>query len=90
VGAPEQGSTVDGRAQKIGSYYTIDLQLSYEFGKGKAEGRSWYDGTRLTVGCRNVNDAEVPFIAGAGEDNTDKNNYDLLGRFAYFEIAKRF
>ena len=90
VGDSTHGSTVDGSAQKIDSYYTIDLQLSYEFGKGKTEGKTWYDSTRLTVGCRNVNDADVPFIAGAVEDNTDKNNYDILGRFVYFEVAKKF
>jgi len=42
------------------------------------------------VGCRNVNNADVPFIAGAVEDNTDKNNYDILGRFVYLEVAKKF
>jgi len=90
VGDSTHGSTVDGSAQKIDSYYTIDLQLSYEFGKGKTEGKAWYDSTRLTVGCRNVNNADVPFIAGAVEDNTDKNNYDILGRFVYLEVAKKF
>jgi outer membrane receptor for ferrienterochelin and colicin len=86
---PDQGSTVDGLAQKLSDYYTIDMQLSYEFGKHQ-EIKNWSDGLRLTVGCRNIADNGAPFIAGAPEDNTDKTFYDLLGRFVYFEVAKKF
>jgi iron complex outermembrane receptor protein len=66
-----QGFTINNVTQPyhIPDYYTIDLQLSYEFGKHKTEGRKWYDGV---------------------EDNTDKNNYDILGRFVYFELSKKF
>jgi iron complex outermembrane receptor protein len=87
--APDQGSTVNGLAQQLGDYYTIDMQLSYEFGKSRAI-KSWHDGLRLTAGCRNITDNGAPFIAGATEDNTDKTFYDLLGRFVYFEVAKKF
>jgi outer membrane receptor protein involved in Fe transport len=64
------------------------MQLSYEFGKGRHD--HWYDGTRLTVGVNNLTDELPPLIADAVEDNTDKNNYDILGRFVYFEITKKF
>jgi iron complex outermembrane recepter protein len=89
---PEQGFTINNttRAYPISDYYTVDLQLSYEFGKGKTEGRKWYDGARLTAGVNNVADAAVPLIPDAQEDNTDKNNYDILGRFIYFEVSKKF
>jgi len=63
--------------------------LSYEFGKNK-ENKSWYDRTKLTVGCNNVSNERPPLIPDAVEDNTDKNNYDILGRFVYFEVAKKF
>lgn len=89
---PTQGFTVNNPTQpfKVPDYYTINMQLSYEFGKDKAEGRTWYDGTRLTVGCLNIADAQPPVISDAVEDNTDKNVYDILGRFIYFEVSKKF
>ena len=89
-GGPTQGLTVDGNSYTINSYYTFDMQLSYEFGKGKTEGRKWYDGTKLTAGVLNIADAQPPLIPDAIEDNTDKNNYDVLGRFIYFEVSKKF
>jgi iron complex outermembrane receptor protein len=89
-GGPTQGLTINGHEWKISDYYTIDMQLSYEFGKGKLEGRTWYDGTKLTVGCLNIADAQPPLIPDAIEDNTDKNNYDVIGRFVYFEVSKKF
>jgi iron complex outermembrane recepter protein len=89
-GGTEHGLTVNGEAWNISAYFTVDLQLSYEFGKGKVEGRKWYDGTRLTVGCLNISDEKPPLIPSAVEDNTDKNNYDVLGRFVYFEVSKKF
>ena len=84
------GLTLNGQAWTIPDYYTIDMQLSYEFGKNKLQGRRWYDGFKITVGCNNITDEQPPLIPSAVEDNTDKNNYDILGRFFYFEIAKRF
>jgi hypothetical protein len=66
------------------------MRLSYEFGKNKTEGRKWYDGSRFTVGCLNIADAKAPVISDAVEDNTDKNVYDILGRFLYFEVSKKF
>jgi iron complex outermembrane receptor protein len=89
---PEQGFVINNtdRPFLVSDYYTIDLQLSYELGKGKIEGRRWWDGTKFTVGCLNVTDSEPPVISDAVEDNTDKNVYDLLGQFVYFEISKKF
>lgn len=89
-GQTSHGLTLNGLAYPISAYYTIDLQLSYELGKGKIEGRKWYDGTRFTVGVNNITDEQPPLIASAVEDNTDKNNYDVLGRFVYFEFSKKF
>ena len=44
----------------------------------------------LAVGCNNVTDHHAPLIAASTEDHTDKSTYDVLGRFIYFEIAKKF
>ncbi len=88
----EQGFTINNTTQPfhVPDYYTIDLQLSYEVGKGKLEGRKWYDGSKFTVGCLNATDSKPPVISDAVEDNTDKNVYDILGQFVYFEISKKF
>jgi iron complex outermembrane receptor protein len=89
-GGTEHGLTISGHAYQIPAYFTIDMQLSYEFGRGKLEGRKWYDGTRLTIGCNNVTNEKPPLIPSSPEDNIDKNNYDNLGPFIYFEVAKKF
>lgn len=87
-----QGFTINNPDQPfhVSDYYTIDLQVAYEFGKHKVEGRRWYDGTRLAVGVLNAFDMTPRLIADAVEDNTDKNNYDVLGRFVYVEVSKKF
>jgi hypothetical protein len=89
---PEQGFTINNPTQpfNIPSYFTIDMQLSYELGRGKLEGRKWYDGTKFTVGCLNVTNEKPPIISDAVEDNTDKNVYDIIGQFVYFEVSKKF
>ena len=89
-GEAEHGYTVNGKTWEIPAYFTIDMQLAYEFGKGKVEGRKWYDGTRVAVGCQNVTGREPELIPDAVEDNTDKNNYDIIGQFVYFELSKKF
>ncbi len=89
---PSQGFTINNTDKPyiIPDWYTIDLQLSYELGKGKVENRRWWDGTKFTVGCNNIANMMPPLIPDAVEDNTDKNNYDILGRFVYFELSKKF
>jgi iron complex outermembrane receptor protein len=89
IGSTSNDFTVDGASFKVDSYYQIDVQLTYEFGKHSEEKR-WFDGTRLTVGCNNVTGNDPPLIASSFEDNTDKSTYDILGRFVYFEVAKKF
>ena len=96
TGNTENGTVTSGYLDAHGNnwvipaYYTIDMQLAYEFGKNKMEGRKWYDGTTFRVGCNNITDNLAPFIAGSTEDNTDKSTYDILGRFIYFEVSKKF
>lgn len=89
AGSPINDYTLNGLKWTVPSYYTIDMQLAYEFGKDKVE-KKWYDGTRVAVGCNNITDNLAPLIASASEDNTDKSTYDILGRFVYFEVSKKF
>jgi outer membrane receptor for Fe3+-dicitrate len=89
TGSAVNDFTVNGQVWKVPDYWTLDMQIAYEFGKGKTE-RKWYDGTRIAFGVNNVMDEDPPFIAGSTEDNTDKASYDILGRFVYFEVSKKF
>jgi hypothetical protein len=86
VATGNNAATVDGSSFKVSDWYSIDMQLAYNF---KAEGK-WYDNTRLAVGCNNITDNPPPLIAASTEDHTDKSTYDILGRFVYFEITKKF
>jgi iron complex outermembrane receptor protein len=89
VGSTSSGYTISGQTWEIEDYYTIDMQLAYEIGKS-SESKHWYDGTRFAIGCNNITDSAAPFISSSTEDNTDKQTYDILGRFVYFEVSKKF
>jgi iron complex outermembrane recepter protein len=71
----------------VEDWYSIDLQLAYNF---RDRYPSWLQGVRVAVGVNNVTDNSPPLIASAFEDNTDKSTYDIIGRFIYFEVSKRF
>jgi iron complex outermembrane receptor protein len=89
LGSPINNYTLDGSIWTIPSYFTIDMQVAYEIGKSR-EDKRWFDGTRLAVGVYNITDEDPPFISSSFEDNTDKATYDLMGRFVYFEVSKKF
>lgn len=89
VGAEANDFTIDGSEWTINDYYAIDMQLAYEIGKSR-EDKRWYDRTRLALGVNNITDEDPPVIASSFEDNTDKSTYDILGRFVYFELSKKF
>ena len=88
VGAPSNDFTANGQPWSVPDYYKIDMQLAYNFRSDS--GKKWYDGTRIAVGVNNITDNLPPLIASSSEDNTDKSTYDILGRFVYFEVAKKF
>jgi iron complex outermembrane receptor protein len=89
VGSTSNDFTVDGGPWTVDDWFRVDLQVSYEIGKHKTD-KSWYDGTRLTFGVNNITDEDTPLVTSSFEDNTDKSTYDLLGRFVYFAVAKKF
>jgi iron complex outermembrane recepter protein len=79
----------DGPTWTVDSWFDIDMQLSYEFGKGRPM-KDWYDATKITVGVNNITGEAPPLISSSSEDNTDKSTYDIIGRFVYFEVSKKF
>jgi iron complex outermembrane receptor protein len=87
MGHPYNDYTLNNKPWTIESWYTIDMQLAYHFGQ---KWPKWLDGTRLAIGCNNITDNAPPVIASSFEDNTDKSTYDILGRFIYFEVSKKF
>jgi iron complex outermembrane receptor protein len=89
---PVQGFIINNADKpfEVPAYFTINMRVSYEFGKGKTEGRQWYDGSKFAIGCNNITNEKPPLISDAVEDNTDKNVYDIIGRFIYFEVSKKF
>ncbi len=87
VAAPSNDFTASGATWKVPSYYKIDMQLAYTF---KSAEKKWYDNTRVAVGMNNVTDEKPRLIASSSEDNTDKSSYDILGRFVYIEVSKKF
>ena len=88
-GQPFNDFTLSRGPFTVKSWYSIDTQLSYEFGRTAAQ-RSWYGGTKITVGANNVTDEKPPLVASSFEDNTDKSTYDIVGRFVYVEVSKKF
>jgi iron complex outermembrane recepter protein len=81
--------TGSGKNWKVDSWFDIDMQVSYQIGRNAAQG-SLLGGTRLTLGVNNITDEAPPLISSSSEDNTDKATYDIIGRFVYFEVSKKF
>jgi len=88
VGAPANDFTVSGNPFEVQSYFKIDMQLAYNL--RSESGKKWYDNTRIAVGCNNITGERPNLIASSSEDNTDKSSYDIIGRFVYFEVSKKF
>ncbi len=89
VGDSIHGTTIDDQDWDIDSWYSIDMQAAYEFGKTHPSA-AWYNGFRVAVGVQNLTDQDPPLVASSTEDYTDKATYSILGRLIYAEISKRF
>jgi len=83
--------TIDGKAATIPSYFTADLTFSYTLPNFD---RLWLRNLTLTAGANNLFNKQPPYVAaggnGAGENNTVKNTYDIIGRYMFFELKKAF
>jgi hypothetical protein len=88
AGQPVNDFTVSGADWQVPDYYKIDMQLAYNF--RSESGKKWYDGTRVALGVNNITDNLPPLISSSSEDNTDKSTYDIIGRFVYVQLSKKF
>jgi iron complex outermembrane receptor protein len=83
--------TLNGLASSTPTYFTADLSVAYTI---PDFGHHWLSGTTITVGANNVFNKAAPYIPGDGsfwaENNTAKGAYDIIGRFMFFELKKRF
>jgi iron complex outermembrane receptor protein len=75
----------DGKAYQIPSYTTLDLHVSYLF-----QGKGMLNNVGVLVGVNNAFNKTAPYIPTGNEDNTDKRSYDIVGRFFFFEVSKKF
>lgn len=75
-------------ANNIGSWTTIDLNASYQFGPGSSPGLR--SDTKLSFNIRNLFDEEPPTILTADGFNYDTVNADPFGRFVSLAITKSF
>ena len=85
-------TTINGKPYTIPSYYTMDLNLGYNIGKryaGQGLG-SLLNGVSVAIGCNNLFNKKPPFIPSSAEDNTDKQTYDIVGRYVFIELKKSF
>jgi len=64
----------------VESWLTLDLQASYNFPRD----------LRVTVGVQNVTDEAPPLVVGAFSDNYDRDTHNLIGRFVYGQVTKKF
>lgn len=69
----------------IGSWTTVDLQLSYDFGK---PGASLLDGTAIVLSAQNVFNRNPPFVNNPQGVGYDPENADLLGRLTSLTLRK--
>jgi outer membrane receptor for ferrienterochelin and colicin len=83
--------TLNGKASSVPSYFKVDLSIAYtlpDFGKSALRNLS------VTVGADNLFNKKAPYIPGDGsyvaENNTDKGAYDIIGRFMFVELKKKF
>lgn len=86
---PVNIATMNTQPYKVKSYTTADFSLTYELGKGHPTA-VWYDGISISAGVNNFTDTKPPFIPTSVEDNTDKHAYDIVGRFVFFKVGKKF
>jgi len=83
--------TTSGKAQRVPKYYTLDAAFSYDFQKVADHGlASIFNGTSISVGANNLFNKGAPFMTSSNEDNTDKQTYDIIGRFFYVQLTKKF
>ncbi|MGH8261289.1 MAG: TonB-dependent receptor domain-containing protein, partial [Steroidobacteraceae bacterium] len=71
--------------RRIGSWTTVDLQLSYALGQG---GPAALAGTAVTLAAQNVLNTNPPFVDNPAGVGYDPENADLLGRLMSLTLRK--
>jgi iron complex outermembrane receptor protein len=71
--------------RRIGSWTTVDLQLSYRATDHGFLGKA---GTRFSLNIRNVFDEDPPFVNNSSGLGFDPENADLLGRLVSFQVRR--
>ncbi len=74
-----------GPAMPVDGYTTVDLTVNYRF----ATSTGWLRGTKMSLGARNLFDAEFPFI-DATRGPFDPSRVDLRGRIAFVDFTHSF
>jgi len=89
--AKTDSDTINGLAATIPSYFTADVTIAYTL---PSMGMNWARNATLSVGANNVFNKKAPYVPGdgltEGENNTDKQAYDIIGRFMFVELKKSF
>jgi iron complex outermembrane receptor protein len=82
---------IDGKPYTIPSYFTVDLTFTYQL---PTFGMGWMRGSTVTVGANNVLNKKPPYVPvdgnPPGENNTVEQQYDIIGRFLFVELTKKF
>lgn len=73
--------------RRINSQILVDLQAWMDL---KFEGNALLDGSTLTLGARNVFDRSPEFANAGVSLGYDFSQNDLIRRFVYFRVSKRF
>jgi len=83
--------TINGLASKTPNYFTADLTVAFPL---PDYGRRFLRGFTVMAGANNVFNRAAPYVAGDGsfvaENNTVKSVYDIIGRFYFVELKKKF
>ena len=82
------GSYVDNVSdpdRRIGSWTTMDLQMSYA---ADAMDLSWLSGCTVTLSVQNLFDKDPPFVNNPDGVGYDRENAELLNRFVSLRISK--
>ena len=79
----------DGNPFEVAGMTTFDAQVSYTV---HGFGGRYLEGTKLTIGGRNILDKDPPFSSGFASNASGYPGfmYDSTGRFLYVELTRKF
>jgi iron complex outermembrane receptor protein len=90
--APSYADAIPGaqrNGRTVASQTLVDVQLAYEFAPQGGDKSDVLSGLRISVGATNLLDKDPPFSESTG-GGYDRSQANVLGRFAYLTLSKRF